>query len=90
LAELELGVGLGIEVVGEPVVERADDPGDRLVGEILLGDLAVVRVVDGVDRLVDDARVLVADQRVAQEAGQAGRMGAQVDPGEQQDQAEDQ
>jgi hypothetical protein len=84
----ELGVLLRIEVVREAVVQRRDDAVDRLVGQLAARDRPVVGAVDVVDRLAHDARVAVADQRVAQEAGQPVGVRADVDPCEQQDQTQ--
>ena len=52
LRVLEALVLRGIEVVGEAVAELGDHAGDGVVGERRLGDLAVVGVVDAVDRLL--------------------------------------
>lgn len=45
---------------------------------------AVVVVHDLVDRLVDHARVVIGDERVAQEAGQVVGVAAEPDPCDQQ------
>jgi hypothetical protein len=73
----------GIEIVREAVVEPAHHPGDRVVGELVLGDLAVVALVHAVDRLAHGAGALVSDQRVAHEPGQRSGMRAEPDAGEQ-------
>ena len=67
---VERAVGLRVEVVREAVVERVDGRAERLVEQLLAIDLAVVVLLDDVDRLVVELRVVVADQRVADRARQ--------------------
>ena len=86
LRVLEALVLGGIEVVGEAVAELAHHAGDGVVGQRGFGDLAVVRVVHPVDRLLDDRGVAVADERVAHRSRQPVRVpAAQPGPEQQHD-----
>ena len=51
----------------------------EVVDELVAPDVAVVRGVDAVDRVVDRAPFGVADERVAQEPGQVVGMAAEPD-----------
>ena len=59
------------EVLREAVVELRDDARDRVVGELRARDLAVVRALDQVERLVDDAPLLGAGERGPDRPGTA-------------------
>ncbi len=63
------------QVVREAVVEARDHARDRRVRELARGHRAVVVARDPFDRFVDDARLVVGDERVAQEPGQMLRDG---------------
>ena len=54
-------------------------------GELVRGDPAVVVVRDSLDRFVDDARLVVGDERVAQEARQVFGVPAQPQARDEQD-----
>ncbi len=61
---LEASVLRGREVAGEAILELVDRAGDRVVGELVARDAAVVARLDAVERLVDDACGVVAGQHV--------------------------
>ncbi len=61
---LEAPVLRGREVAGEAILELVDRAGDRIVGELVARNAAVVARLDAVERLVDDARGVVAGQHV--------------------------
>jgi hypothetical protein len=68
------------EVGGELIVQRRDRALERRVDELRARDLAVVVGGDPVQALAQDARVLVADERVAQRLGQRRGVAAEPDP----------
>ena len=84
LVALVLG---GREVVGELVAERRDHALDRGVGQLALGHLVDVVVLDEVVRVGDDLRLLV-DEDAADEPGQVLGLRAEPDPHDEQDRRE--
>jgi hypothetical protein len=81
---LERGELLGVEVVREPVVERAHGARQRAVDEVAARDGPVVVALDDVQALVE--RLLVGvDEEVAQRPGQGAGMAAEPEAHDQRD-----
>jgi hypothetical protein len=90
---VEFAVFAGREVMREAIAETRYDAGDGGVGELAGGDLAVVVAGYPLDGFVDDLRLMVGHERVAQEPRQVFGVPSQPQAGDeqqrQQERAED-